>query len=141
MQSEALETAVRSLRDPVEKFLQDGIFRHTCLWTTNKLGISDVQVRAIAREVARLHKRPFIVYKERYKWDEIGLATLDRVDIIIPKQRRLVGHVSALLLTDQSITGATIWECKGVHVDLWKKILHNWLTDPDLRAARKAPPL
>lgn len=139
--SEHLEKAVSSLRDPIEKFLQDGIYRLTHDWSNDKLRVAETQARSIAREVARLHKRPFIVYEERYRVDDFGFTALDRINIIIPRQKRLVGHVGALLLSDQSITGVTIWECRGVHVDLWKKILHQWLTDPDLRAARNAPPL
>ncbi len=133
-----LGAAIENLEAPIKAFLETGLF-FTPSWRSSV--ITPVQVRKVARKVAAQHKRPFIVLEE---WTN-SYGTFAGAIFRMPKSQYLVGHIAPLLLAEgqdcRPNHGESYFCYRIGHADLWAKMKQVWLTDPDMRKARRVPSL
>jgi hypothetical protein len=166
MESKVLDEAIRSVRDPILKFIETGIFCNPYSdpdmppEVLESVGfISDTQTQRVARMVAKELRRPFIIMTpviKKFEWSNAsGKWVRKRVDptfshvyVKIPKRKYLMPIVAPLLLTC-SDTGKGL-VTQGGEESNWVFNIHSealWveyraaLDRPEMRAARRMPPL
>ncbi len=165
----ALPEALASLTQPVQFFIDHGLFYHGAAKDDggySKHDIPEAQVRRIARHVAQELKRPFIVCSEIYRYREYDSVTYSRLKsdkpvwghgyIEIPKRKALAMLATPLLLAASEKTGnrwatprqgaavievsrQTLWAFTVCSRELWDEYKSFLMNDNDARAARKAP--
>jgi hypothetical protein len=167
MESRILADALRSVHDPIAKFIKTGIYSnpHHDPDMPKELmessgAISSQQTQRVCRAVANELKRPFIIMSpiiHVMKWERVnGRWTSTRhepkfshVYIVIPKRKYLMPLVTPLLLACGDMgTSAPVRERHRyslwnfhIHVEeLWNEYRAG-LDRPEMRAARRLPPI
>jgi len=143
-----LQLAIHTIEEPVRRFIETGLFdERTWAYTDPKAAalrcdVSNVQVRRIARAVAKELNRPFIVASEIVNRDGQWIAA----EIQMPKRKYLMPLVSPLLLASEAKAGpvycrhkSTLWSFRINDQTLWNEY-RAALDRPEMRAARKLPP-
>jgi hypothetical protein len=168
--SNVMAQAIESVQAPMQNFIDHGlwdtlVFRH---WRDRQNSVPPHMVRHICRAVASELKRPFIQCQgyflhggwERNPHDPSGKAEYREYEaprfhsgyIQIPKRKYLESHAAIFTLNasddymDQNIKFADrglscFWMFQTTNERLWQTMHTVVVTDPELRAARRAPPL
>lgn len=165
MESKILQDALRSVREPIEKFIETGIYTNP--WADedipdelrDSLGfVSEQQTQRVCRMVAKELKRPFIIVTpviSEYVWERVNgrytsrktERTFQRAHIKMPRRKYLMPLVSPLILAESGPTGPVrhIHEHSNWYFHITNEALWNdyraALDRPEMRAARKLPPL
>jgi hypothetical protein len=160
----ALQYALRSVEEPILNFIKTGLFDDN--WYSlpeeiraSRTSVALVQTRRIARKVAKELKRPFIIASEVIAanyWDAnqrrwITSPTLQwrSAYIEIPKRKYLMPLVTPLFLIDRTANSpvsnsrrqeSSLWTFNITDRDFWLEY-RAALDRPEMRAARKLPPL
>jgi hypothetical protein len=160
----ALQHALRSVEEPVLKFIETGLFDDNWFslpeeMRASKASVALVQTRRIARKVAKELKRPFILASEVVAtnyWDPMQRrwVTNTRPEwrhayMEIPKRKYLIPIASPLLLVagaanspvgNMSRDNSSIWRFTIQDRGFWNEY-RAALDRPEMREARKLPPL
>ena len=157
MKSIVLDYAMRSLREPIEQFIETGLYQHydaseeedLPVKKTGSFGsdgaVPGVSVKSICRLVAKELKRPFITCTEIWaysNWDAKLRKTPPRWCrgyITVPAQKKLLSHYLPLTLLPPEtarVTGRTVIAVQIRNQAFFEAYRERLLTDPHMRAAR-----
>lgn len=168
MTSKTIAAAMASITEPLEYFLQHGIFDPSLgmqridrvSYSTPKGEISDYNYRRIARTLAAEQRRPFIVAQPRFSswtWEQgksprgvyirkFHEPKWEQGYMEIPKRNYMRGHIHPFLLMGEdpkrfSLSNKleTIWRVHVFDRELWNTVYELVRDDPDLRRARRVP--
>lgn len=167
MESQILADALRSVREPIEKFIATGIYANPYQdedmpqELIESAGfISAQQTQRVCRSVAKELKRPFIIMspvirtgnwiRKNDRWVRQACEPAFEVaHIQMPKRKYLMPLVTPLLLAGgDTETAASVWElhqhsnwCFQIHNEqLWLEY-RAAMDRPEMREARRLPPL
>jgi hypothetical protein len=161
--TKTLSAVFAFIQKPIDDMIATGLF-HEPVWEDQM--ISTVQIRKVARDVAKELKRPFIQGGEyfshgthkrdadgKYEWTAYSTPQWSKAYITVPKRGYLCPIITPLELSAVSVYrstgsnhiisrhGSTYWQFDIMSREIWTDYYQALQTRPEMRKALKLPPL